>query len=139
LELGDLVEEADRWVVPITGLTVTQCQLDYAFTIIAWDHERGSFAIRLEQPFTLLTAGRVDELVLDPEQDPLAMAPALCILRATIEDVIAFKDGRLELSVEEGHVVRARAGEEYESWTITGPAGLMLVSLPSGGLATWRP
>lgn len=135
--VGDLVEAADRWVVPMAGRTVTQCRLDYAFSLVVADEPAGSFEVRIEQPFTVASDG--GELTIDPEGDPVQMAPALRVLRQDVEQAIAFKDGRLELTFGDGAVLRAPIGEDYESWNIVGPAGLRIVSLPGGELAIWSP
>lgn len=77
--------------------------------------------------------------MLDPEGDPLAMAPALRLLRQGVKQAIAFKDGRLELVLSGGVVLRVPFDEDFESWNIVGPAGLRIVSLPGGALAIWSP
>ena len=135
----ELVDAADRWVVPMAGLPVTQCRLDYAFTIIIGDEPGASFQVCVEQPFMARMAGRGDELLLDPEGDPAEMAPALGVLHRRVEQAIAFKDGRLELLLGDGSVLEVPAGEDYEPWNIVGPSGLRIVSLPGGGLAIWSP
>jgi hypothetical protein len=135
--VGELVEAADRWLVPMAGLTVTQCRLDYAFSVVVADEPAGSFEVRIEQPFTV--ASRGDELTIDPEGDPVQMAPALRVLRQEVEQAIAFKDGRLELTFGDGVLLRVPVGEDYEAWKIVGPAGLRIVSLPGGELAIWSP
>jgi hypothetical protein len=135
--VGELVEAADHWLVPMTGRTVTQCRLDYAFSLVVADEPAGSFEVRIEQPFTVASHG--DELTLDPEGDPVLMAPALRVLRQDVEQAIAFKDGRLELTFGDGAVLRVPVGEDHEPWNIVGPAGLRIVSLPGGELAIWSP
>ena len=134
--VGGLVESADRWLVPMVG-TVTQCRLDYAFSLVIADDSAGSFEVRIEQPFVV--AGSDGEVRLDPEGDPQQMAPALRVLRRTVEQAIAFKDGGLELTFDDGAVLRVAAGEDYEAWNIVGPGGLRLVSMPGGELAIWSP
>lgn len=135
--MDEFVEAADRWLVPVAGRSVTQCRLDYAFTLVVADESAGSFEIRIEQPFVVTSRG--DEVVLDPEGEPARMAPALGLLRQDIEQAAAFKDGRLELSFTDGGVLSVPVGEDYEAWSIVGPAGLRIVSLPGGELAIWSP
>lgn len=135
--VGEFVEAADRWLVPMAGLTVTQCRLDYAFSLVVADEPAGSFEVRIEQPFVV--ASHNDELVLDPEGEPVAMAPALRVLRQDVEQAIAFKDGRLEMTFGDGAVLRVPVSEDHEAWNIVGPAGLRIVSLPGGDLAIWSP
>jgi hypothetical protein len=130
--VGELVEAADRWLVPMAGRAVTQCRLDYAFSLVV----AGSFEVRIEQRFIVVIHG--EEVMLDPEDDPVQMAPALKVLRQIVKQTIAFKDGRLELTFGDGTVLRVPVGEDYEPWNIVGPAGLRIVSLPGGELAIWR-
>lgn len=134
--VGKLVESADRWLVPMVG-TVTQCRLDYAFTLVIADDPEGSFEVRIEQPFVV--TGSDGEVTLDAEGDPQQMAPALRVLRRTVEQAIAFKDGGLELTFDDGTVLRVAADEDYEAWNIAGPGGLRVVSMPGGELAIWSP
>lgn len=135
--VGELVETADRWLVPMAGLTVTQCRLDYAFSLVVAGEPASSFEVRIEQPFVV--AGHNDELVLDPEGEPAAMSPALSVLRQDVEQASAFKDGRLEMTFGDGAVLRVPVSADYEAWNIVGPAGLRIVSLPGGELAIWSP
>jgi Family of unknown function (DUF6188) len=89
--VGELVEAADRWLVPMAG-TVTQCRLDYAFSLVVADESAGSFEVRIEQPSAV--SSQDDEVLLDPEGDPVQMAPALRVLRREVEQAIAAKGGR---------------------------------------------
>jgi hypothetical protein len=137
--VGELVEAADRWVVPMAGLTVTQCRLDYAFSLVVAGKAEDSYYVTIEEPFTVRTPGGADDVVLDPEGDPTRMAPALGLLRQDLEEAIAFKDGRLELTFVDGTALSAAVSEDHEAWNVVGPAGLRIVSMPGGELAVWTP
>jgi len=132
-------EMADRWLVPMAGLAVTQCQLDFAFSLIVAVDGNDSYYVTIEEPFSIRAPGCTDEVTLAPEQAPVQLAPALAVLRQSVEHAFAFKDGRLELAFADGSMLHAPAGEKYEPWNIVGPAGLRIVSLPNGGLAIWSP
>ena len=136
MTVSELVEAADRWLVPMVG-TVTQCRLDYAFSLVVADESAGSFEARIEHLFVV--AGHDGETSMDPEADPVLMAPALRVLRRAVDQAIAFKDGRLELTFDDGAVLRVPADEDHEAWNIVGPAGLRVVSMPGGELAIWEP
>ena len=41
------------------------------------------------------------------------------------------------ITTESGMVLRIERDERYEAWTLAGPDGLLLVSLPGDGLAIW--
>ncbi len=135
--VGAFVEAGDHWQLPMAHRMVTQCRLDYAFTLVVADDPAGSFEIRIERPFAVHHGGH--EIVLDPEGESEAMAPALAFLRREVERAIAFKDGRLQLCFVGGGALRVPADEEYEAWSIVGPAGLRVVSMPGGELAVWSP
>jgi hypothetical protein len=49
----------------------------------------------------------------------------------------AFKDGRLHLAFDGGWSIEVPPGTDYEPWTLNGPDGLLLVSVPGGDLAIW--
>ena len=132
-----LVEETDHWVLPLEESHVEQCRVDYAFSLIVGSSSSGSFEVRIEQPFTLKGLG--DERGFDPEGDPGQMASAMHLLRKRVHGAIAFKDGTLELSFDDGLVLHVPCGERVEAWSVVGPAGLRIVSLPGGDLAVWKP
>jgi hypothetical protein len=132
---GGLVDALDRWVVPMAGLTVTQCRVDYAFTIVVAGEPGESFEVRIGEAMVLVSEG--EELTLAPERDPVQMAPALTVLRRDVEHAIAFKDGRLEMAFSGDVALRVPLSEDYEPWNLTGPNGLLIVSLPGGELGIW--
>lgn len=133
----ELVAAEDRWVVPLDGGVVTQCRVDYAFTLVI-DGARGSFELRIEQPFELRRVDGVP-MSLSWERDPMALAPALSVLHVEVDAALAFKDGRLELRFGDGGWLRVSASEEFEAWTLVGPDGLRLASMPGAELAIWSP
>jgi Family of unknown function (DUF6188) len=38
-----------------------------------------------------------------------------------------------------GNELRVPSSDDYEAWTLVGPDGLRLVSMPGGELAIWKP
>jgi hypothetical protein len=132
----ELIAEPGRWLVPLTGCSVTQCCVDYGFTLIISDG-KNSFDVRIEQAFELALDG--EALGLDPEGDPRMLAPALAVLHAPVAEAVAFDDGRLVVKFTAGGELRVPGGNDYEPWTLVGPAGLRLVSMPGGELAIWKP
>jgi hypothetical protein len=126
--LARLIETEDRWELPLGNRAVTQCRFDAAFTIVLDDPD-GAVEIRIGEPF-VLRAAHGDEVRLAPEDDPVAMGPALVVLRQAVESLVAFKDGRLELKFADGDVLCVPAGGDFEPWDVVGPAGLRIVSVP---------
>jgi hypothetical protein len=133
--MSDLVDTPDAWLLQVTGLTVRQCRIDYAFTLVLEAEGGGSFEIRIEQPFAVTSQGTEHEL--DPEANPIDLAPALSLLHQDVTRVVAFKDGRLELTFDNDELLRVPASEDYEPWNVVGPEGLRIVSLPGGELGIW--
>ncbi|WP_037138756.1 DUF6188 family protein [Rhodococcoides fascians] len=54
-----------------------------------------------------------------------------------IEQARVSDDGALRLMFNDGTTLVAPADPDYEAWTISGPGGAMVVSMPGGGLAIW--
>ncbi|WP_370629240.1 DUF6188 family protein [Paenarthrobacter nitroguajacolicus] len=53
-------------------------------------------------------------------------------------DVECAQGGRaLHLEFPDGSIIDVLPDERYEAWTLAGPDGLLLVSLPGNGLALW--
>lgn len=129
-----LVELDDRWILPMAGRQVSQCCIDYAFTLRCTD-AHGSVDVRIGEPFVLRTAN--ETYVLDPESDPTSMGPILSLLHLNVADAIAFKDGRLTLTFSDGSVLEVPVGRDYEPWELSGPEGMRVVSLPGGELGIW--
>jgi hypothetical protein len=133
--MSDLVDTPDAWVLQVPGLTITQCRIDYAFTLVLEAERGASFEIRIEQPFSVWRQDAEHEL--DAEADPTDIAPALSLLHQGVTLAVAFKDGRLELTFDNGDLLRVPASEDYEPWNVVGPEGLRIVSLPGGDLGIW--
>ncbi len=131
----DLVEHDDRWLLPLVGLRLSQCCVDFAVTF-RFSDANGTFEVRVGEPFVLYLAGH--EQVLKPEEDRAQVGPVLSLLHQTVSEAVAFKDGRLELAFSDGAAVRVPVGQDFEAWELVGPDGLRVVSLPGGELAVWQ-
>jgi hypothetical protein len=53
--------------------------------------------------------------------------------------VMADDSGGLRVDLEGGARLLVPADPNYEAWTVAGPNGLKVVSLPGGGLSVWSP
>ncbi len=138
VKVRELIDANDRWMLGMSGCTVMQCRVDYAFTLMLEGLD-GVFEIRIEQPFELLQPAADHPLSIEVASDPTAAAPALGYLHAEVKEGTAFKNGLLELTFVDGKVLRVPASEEFEAWTLVGPNGLRLVSSPGGDVAVWMP
>lgn len=129
-----LVEQSDRWVLPLAGVAITQLCIDYAVTLRC----QNGLEVRIEQPFVYVTPdGR--ERLLVPEGVPSDLAPVLSAARRVVRSAEAFKDGHLEISIEDGTLISVPSTEDLEPWEVVGPGGLRLVSVPGGDLSVWHP
>mgnify|MGYP001106437337 CR=1 FL=1 len=131
-----LVEETAYWLIPLQGRTVTQCQIDYGFTLVFLEPDAPMFTIRIEGKFVLGTDRGKSWLCA--REDPTALGPALGLLNQKVESVVAYKNGDLEVTFAYRTNLCVPPDSNYEAWQVTGPGGLLLVSLPGGGLSVWR-
>jgi hypothetical protein len=128
-----LVEAGDHWRLDVRGAVVDQCCFDYAVVLRM---SNGPWELRVEQPFSVTASDGTEHLVVPEEGAHLDVVLAK-VLRATVEEGSAFKDGHLELRLDGGTVLRIPPDEGFEAWTVTGPDGVCLVSMPGGDLAIW--
>jgi hypothetical protein len=133
-----VVERPDRWVMNLGGWVVTRCAIDYAFTL-GVSKGKELVSVRIGGCF-VLNAGE-EEQVLDPERGaPVSLCPALRILHQTVDSALAYKDGTLGLRFSDGTRITAPPGIEHEAWEAAGgEGGLLIVSLPGGGVSVWKP
>lgn len=45
--------------------------------------------------------------------------------------------GALIIAFDSGAMIHVESDDEYEAWTVGGPDGFLVVSMPGGELATW--
>jgi hypothetical protein len=129
-----LTEQSDRWLLPVAAQQVTRCCADYAAVLLLIQNGI-EFAIEADFSLTLPTGQRH---VLKPgDDDGLALAPILSVRRRNVAQGVAFKNGRLVLDIDDGSRIEVPAAHRYESWNLTGPGGLLVVSTPGGDLSIW--
>jgi hypothetical protein len=129
-----LTERGDRWLLPVAGQQITRCCADYAAVLLLLENGV-EFSIEAEFLLILPTG---QHHALNPEADyGLALAPILGTRRRNVAQGAAFKDGRLVLDIDDGSRIEVPADHKYESWNLTGPGGLMIVSTPGGDLSIW--
>jgi hypothetical protein len=132
----DLIERNDCWSVDVPDGEVSCLRIDWAVTLtIAGDDEVVDVRVA---GACVLSASDGTEAALEPEDEPAQLAPVLRLVRLGMRRTDAFKDGRLEIEFADGSVLRVPASEDLETWEISGPRGIRLVSLPGNELAVWR-
>jgi hypothetical protein len=132
----ELIEVSGGWLVSLADAAVTRCCVDYGFTLVV-SGEAESFEVRIEQAFVVRRVG--SDVRCEPGGDPKMLQAALTVLHTGVIEVMASRDGQLSLRFADDAELRVPASEEFESWTLVGPAGLRLVSMPGGELAVWKP
>lgn len=122
------------WLLDVSGQLILQLVLDFQVTLVL-EH----FAITIEERFVLEHLDGTSHVV-EPGGDFDQLAPVLPLSRSkVIAEGRAFDDGRLEVVMQDGWRLSVVPEPEsaYESWNITGPDGLLIVSMPGGELSLW--
>ena len=128
-------EDEELVVLPLQGWSVTQCCVDYGFTINLWRVE-GEFSIRIETSFSLVASK--EELAIHIGFGSIReLAPALEIFSSSVDRAVVYRSGKLSLNFSNGIFIQIAPDEQYEAWIVTGPHGFRIVSLPGGGIASW--
>ncbi|MEZ0069277.1 hypothetical protein ABIA32_005321 [Streptacidiphilus sp. MAP12-20] len=127
------IEQDDRWILNLQGLTVTEIGVSYRLSL----RIDADISVSLGSPCMLsddVGASR-QETRLDPEwQD---VVPALALFNDEVLSAVALKTGALQLVFGSGTQLTCDPIPSYEAWQVSGPGGHLMVCLPSGGLAVW--
>jgi hypothetical protein len=130
---ASVLEFPDYWVIPVQGRKITQCVVDYSFSLESYDPDDDRFGIRIATTFELEVNG--DVMILSPDR-PTELGPALGLLHGTFHSGFAWKNGQLELILDCARVTVA-ADPRYEAWEVVGPRGIRVISTPGGELSIW--
>jgi hypothetical protein len=94
--------------------------------------------IVIESPFRLDIHG--DSFSLSPQDES---DDAFQLLRQlvghTIEEATTDEAGALHVVFEGGARLTVEPDSAYEAWSVSGPDGALVVSMPGGELAIWKP
>jgi hypothetical protein len=98
----------------------------------------GGYEVRIETGFLLRDHDGDHEIV--PGENADADGARLQALTGQVVTVAMADDsGGLRVDLEGGARLLVPADLNYEAWTVAGPNGLKVVSLPGGGLSLWSP
>lgn len=132
---SEFTETDTTWELRIVETTtVRRCCFDHA-VVLDFSSGANEWELRLQTPFGLSAVGQVI-LILPEEGTRLDVALEL-LLRASVQRLILFKDGGLRMTLAGGVALMAPADQGFEAWTLSGPDGVLVVSQPGLGLATW--
>jgi hypothetical protein len=99
-------------------------------------HFSDDYEARIESPFILTMAG--ERYDISPDSDPQeSFLPLEQLLRQTVTSADVDESGVLSLAFGNGATIRVEPDDEYEAWTVAGPDGYLIVSMPGGELAIW--
>jgi hypothetical protein len=130
-----LETEDGGWRLPIANCDVNCCLVDYAFSLRFFEDNQTA-VVRIEGDFTIF--GHELTHRLDPSV-PRDLGPALSLFGQVVRSASASTEGRLEIAFVDGRILSVEPDDMYEAWQITGPGGMLVVCIPSGGLAIWQP
>lgn len=95
------------------------------------------YFVRIETPFTLELPG--NRIALSPENDsPESFEPIAAIVGHSITEWAVDDDGALRITFGDSARFVIEPDADYESWTVSGPDGMLVVCTPGGELAVWQ-
>lgn len=125
-----LREAADDVILPLTGGTVDQICVDFAFTLVI----DGMHTVQIARPGQFHDGAT--EHVIDPAV-PASVLPLLGLHQSVVRDARADKNGTLRLHFTAGSSIVVAPDDEYEAWEVCGgmppvTPDFRLVCLPGG-------
>ena len=96
----------------------------------------GGYEVRVETGFTL-RAPDGDHRVVPGEDVEDVTAPLGALAGRVVTVATADDGGGLRIDFDGGARILVEADPDYEAWTVAGPGGMKVVSLPGGGLSVW--
>lgn len=116
------MEKREAWHEwDLSGLTVTQLRLDYAFSVHLWSLDR-DLLVRFATPFTFRPASGV-AVTIDPTV-PGAVAPALSVLHQPAATFRVSSADRCTLRLAGGSELSSARHPEFEAWESSGSGDL---------------
>ena len=119
----------------LNGKTVSRCCVDSAFSLEVLEKDSRT-VIRIGGRMSIEDGGI--QLSLSGEKSGEA-GQASILVGKTIDHAIAGKDGGLDVRFTDGSRLVVPFDPDYEAWEANATDGFMVVSLPGGGLSSWKP
>jgi len=119
----------------LNGKTVSRCCIDTAFSLEVLE-KNARTVIRIGGQMNIEEKGV--QLHLSGE-NPTQAAQASMLMGKTIGRAIGRKDGSLEVGFTDGSKLVVHVDPGYEAWEVSASDGFFVVSLPGGGLSSWKP
>jgi hypothetical protein len=96
----------------------------------------GCHEVHVETRFTVRSLDG-DHLVVAGEEIESAVTVLDGLTGLAVTVSTADDSGGLRIDFEGGARLLAEADPKYEAWTVAGPGGMKVVSVPGGGLSVW--
>ena len=122
----------DRVTLDLSGQEVVShlCQGTVVLTMT------GGYVVVLEAPFTVATPGGSRRV--DPARAAESTSLAEELVGQTIVSSAIDDAGSLSVTFTSGIRLLAEPDDGFDAWTVTGPAGMLVVCTSGGKLAVWR-
>ncbi len=129
-----LVKRKDYWDIELDGWRFEQCVVDYAFGL-SISNQVETIQIRLNREFSMTRDNaRYD---FNPVTHPEQLGPALSLLHLPVQKIRVWKNGYL-LIVFPTARLEIQSDQDFEAWELSGPKGMLIVSLPGNEVAIWQ-
>lgn len=123
------------YTLDLEGLSVTQIQIDFRFTLLF----EGQGSLSFSCPFDYVTP-QASSFLLDPEGTKAHLLPAIELFGETVRRAYVLGDV-VTIEYENGIQIIGTAHEHYEAWAFDdlepAPANRKIICLPGGGVAIW--
>lgn len=120
-------------MIDMRGQVLTDLRIEYSVAL----NFNAQYAVLLGGSFTLNAQGATHNFTPDVDP-PDALAPMTNLLGQRVTEAVIGDDGSLSIAFDDGACLHAGPDAEYEAWTLSGPEGLLIVSMPGGALTTWN-
>lgn len=132
-----LLEEIDKWVIPLREREVTLLLIDYAFRFVMWQSNDDDISITIETDFVFNRPSDPNHRISLSANWPLSVMPVLEILHEKVVDVVIFKDGNLAVTLRNNQQILVSPDPNHEAWNVAGSGGLLVVCGPGGKITRW--
>jgi hypothetical protein len=113
------------------GQTLSKCDVGFAVRL----EFTGGYEVQVETPFLVRTSDGDHSVV--PGEDTEAAATVRGLTGRAVTESTADDRGGLRIDLDGGIRILVEVDPDYEAWTVAGPGGAKVVSLPGGGLSVW--
>lgn len=133
-----IIELDDRWLLPLGGQVVRRSYVSFIALILELEGNGRDYVVRADGETKARSPSGKEHHVLAEQWKEEAPELISGFKGKVVERGFAYKNGRLELSFEDGSVLEVLSDLDYESWMLSGTGDLRVIGCPGGELAIWR-